>query len=142
MNRIVNPLLMLVPESMMGALLVLLLVVGGLLVTMGQRKSGSALVATAISFPVVMLVLNVLFDSVFAAVPVWLMQPLAVLLTVAFYLTFVSMMVKMLVGSRAYDEAKGRLLADAIKALLRVAFRWPVMLTWLGILTYLAWPRF
>jgi hypothetical protein len=49
------------------------------------------------------------------------------------------MLVKLLVGQKAIDEAKGQLLADAVRGLLRLMFRWPLIVLWVPGLAYLVW---
>jgi len=139
MNRIANPLLMIIPEAAIAPLLVLLLVGGGLLITVGARRAGGAMVILAIAIPFITVIVEALFNDFFSALPEALVQPIAWLIMGIFYLVLGLMLVKLVVGQKAIDEAKGHLLADAIKWLAKLMFRWPVMLVWVSTLAYLVW---
>lgn len=139
MNRIANPLLMILPEAAIAPLLVLLLVGGGLLITAGARRTGGTMVTLAIAIPFIMVIVGALFNDFFAALPEALVQPIAWLIMGAFYAVLGLILLKLVVGQKAIDAAKGRLLAVAIKWPTKLIFRWPVMLVWVSTLAYLMW---
>jgi hypothetical protein len=139
MNRISNPLLMLIPEQALGPLLLLMLVGGGLLITVGARRAGGALVTLAIAIPFITVVVEALFNDLFAALPEGLVQPVAWLIMLVFYAVLGFMLLKLVVGQKAIDQAKGQLIADATKGLLKLMFRLPVMLLWVPVMGYLMW---
>ena len=139
MNRIANPLLMLVPPELMGVLIMSLWVAGGFAFIVGARRTGGALVTVAIAIPLITVIVEALIGEAFALLPDALVMPVAFLITLALWLTVGWMLVKLVFGQRAVDEAKGHLLADALKAILRTLFRHPAILIASVFLLYLAW---
>ena len=59
-------------------------------------------------------------NELFVAVPGWSVTPVAMLLMLILYLMIGWALIKMVFGQRAIDEAKGHLLAEAVKGLLRM----------------------
>ena len=139
MNRFINPWLMLMPAEAMGPALVLMIMVGGMMVMVGARRAGLALVYTAIALPFITVVAEILMNEVFTAVPDGLVQPLAWGMMGIAYLTLAGMLMVMLFGQKASGGVLTILLADAIKGLLRLLFWWPLMLLWVPAVAYFAW---
>ena len=139
MNRFINPWLMLMPAEAMGPALVLMIMVGGMMVVVGARRAGLALVYTAIALPFITVVAEILMNEVFTAVPDGLVQPLAWGMMGIAYLTLAGMLMVMLFGQKTSGGVLTILLADAIKGLLRLLFWWPLMLLWVPAMAYLAW---
>ena len=139
MNRVTNPLLMVLPEEAMGTVLVLMIVGGGLLIVIGARKLGGTLVGLGIAMPFISVVIEALMNEFFFALPDDLIQPVAYLIMAVVYAALGYALLKLVLGQEAVDQAKGQLLADAIKGLLRLMFRWPVMLLWVPALAYMTW---
>lgn len=137
MNRVTNPLLMIMPEAALWPLLTLMMMAGGLLMVVGARRAGIVLFVTAIAIPIITLFVELLLDSVFSAMPDSLVQPVAWLITAICYGMTAMALITLLFGQRAVDDAKGRLLADAVKGAFRLMFRWQIMLVWGGVLLYL-----
>jgi hypothetical protein len=117
-----NLLLLLIPESLLGPLLLLFLMAGGLAIILGFRRKGMALIITAISFPIVAVVIETLMNELFGAMPGWLVIPVSMALLLIVYLMIGWGLIKMVFGQRAIDEAKGHLLADAVRGVLRMTF--------------------
>lgn len=130
---------MVVPPELLGLLVAAMLVAGGLMTVVGARQRGLALVGVAIAIPFISVVVEALMNDVFTMVPDALVLPLAWLIMGVAYLMLLAAFVKMVVGQRAIEHAKGELLASALKGLLRLLFRWPVMLVWMSLLAYAAW---
>ncbi len=139
MTRIANPLLMFIPEELMGALIMLMLVAGGLAITVGARRTGGALVTAATAIPVVTVIVGALMDGMFGMLPDALVMPVAFAITLALWLAVGWMLVKVVFGQQAVDEAKGHLLADGIKGVFGLLFRRPVALIAGVFLLYFAW---
>lgn len=140
MNRIAaNPLLMLIPIEAIPALMVLLMMIGGGLIAIGFRRAGWSAVISAIAIPVILAIVGALFESFFEALPDALVLPVGWLISAIFYLGLIWVLFQFMFGQKAIDQAKGQLLADGVKALLRLMFRWPVFLVWGGATAYLAW---
>ncbi len=136
LNRIANPALMLVPHELLGGFLLLFLVLGGLCRIVGAKKQSTGLIVTAIAVPFIAVVVEALFNELFAVLPPWLVQIVAWLVLIVVYIAIFAAMMGMLFGTQAWGEAKGHLLADAIKWLLRKAFSWPLLLVWGGLAIY------
>ena len=142
MNRLGNPILLLVPHEALGAALMLFLVAGGLCMIVGARRAATGLIATAIAVPFVSVVIEALFNELFAVLPPWLVQVVAWLVLAVVYLIVLGAFMSFVFGQRVWDETKAHLLADAIKGLLRLAFSWPLLLVWAALAIYLWWrPR-
>ena len=139
MTRITNPLLMVVPMELLGLVMVGMIVVGGLMTILGARKGGLALVGLAIALPFISVVVEVLMNEVFTAVPERLVLPLAWLIMAIAYLLLFGAFVTALFGRQAVDHAKGDLLASAVKGVFRFLFWWPAMIVWLPLLAFLVW---
>lgn len=139
MNRITNPLLMIVPEAALNSVLVLMIVAGGLMIVAGARRLGGSLVVLAIAMPLISVVIEALFNDFFDALPDGLVQPVAWLIMAIAYFALGYALLQLLVGQEAIDAAKGQLLADAIRGLLRLFFRWQLMVLWVPALAYLLW---
>ena len=139
MNRITNPLLMLVPEESMPQVLVLMIMIGGLLMVVGARRSGLALVLTAISLPFITHIVEALMNHVFDAVPDWAVQPLAWALMAVAYLALAVSLIVLLVGERVWRDVKTQLAVRAIVGLFSLVFWWPAMLIWVPALAYFMW---
>ena len=139
MNRLANPLLMLIPLEAIPALMVLLMVIGGGLIAVGFRRAGWTAVISAIAIPVILAVVGMMFDSLFAALPEGWVRPIGWLISAIFYVGSFWALIKFVFGQKAIDEAKGQLLADAVRGLVRLMFRWPVFLVCGGLIAYLTW---
>jgi hypothetical protein len=136
LSRITNPLLMVVPAELLGSLVFAMIVIGGLMLVVGARQRGLALVGLAIAIPIISVIVEALMNDVFTMVPDSLVLPVAWLIMGVAYLMLLAAFVKMVFGEKAVDHAKGELLASAIKGVLRVIFWWPVMLTWMALVAY------
>ena len=136
MNRVTNPLLLIMPEEMMGPVLALMIVTGGLLLIIGFRRSGLALIGLAIGMPIITVLVEALMNDLFNSMPESWVQPIAWIMMAVIYLMLAGAFLTLLIGQKGIDEAKGQLLADAIKGLLKLAFKWPVMLVWMSLLGY------
>ena len=140
MNRLGNPILLLVPHEALGAVLTLFLVAGGLCMIVGARRAATGLIAAAIAVPFVSVVVEALFNELFAVMPPWLVQIVAWLVLALVYLIILGAFLSFVFGQRVWDETKSHLIADAIKGLFRLAFSWPMLLVWVALATYL-WLR-
>lgn len=130
MNRLTNPVLMLVPHELLGSVLLLFLVLGGLLRVVGAKRLSTGLIVTAIAVPFVTVVVEALFNELFAVLPPQLVQVAAWLVLILVYLFIFGALMSIVFGQRVWDEAKGHLLADAIKGTLKIALSWPLLLVW------------
>lgn len=140
MNRVTNPLLMIFPEELLGVLLAGMLVAGGLLMVVGVRRMGGALVALAIAMPFISVGVEALFNDFFAALPEDYVQPVAWAIMAIAYAAVGLAFLRLLVGQKAVDDAKGQLLADAVRWCFRMLFSRPMLLLlWIPGLAYAIW---
>lgn len=140
MNRLSNPILLLVPHEALGAVLILFLVLGGLCRIVGARRASTGLIATAIVVPIATVVVEVLFNELFAVLPPSLVKIVAWLVMGIVYLVIFGTLMNFLFGEEAWGHAKGQLLADSIKGILRIAISWPLLLVW-GVLALYLWIK-
>lgn len=136
MSRITNPLLMVVPPELLGLLVFAMIVLGGLMLVVGARQRGLALVGLAVAIPFISVVVEALMNDVFTMVPDALVLPLAWLIMGVAYVMLLAAFVKLVFGEKAVDHAKGELLASALKGVLRLLLWWPVMLAWMALVAY------
>ena len=136
MNRLTNPVLLLVPEEALGAVLVLFLVLGGICMMVGARRASIALIATAIAVPFITVVMEAMFNELFAALPPALVKIVAWFVLGVVYLVIFGALMSFLFGEKTWESAKGQLLADAIKGVLRIAFSWPLLFVWGALAAY------
>ena len=122
MNRVADPLLMLIPEAAMGPVILFLFIAGGLALIVGARRAGKALIITAIALPIMSFLFERLMDILFANLPDALVLPVAWATMVATGLMVVWAIIRLIFGQEAITEAKGHLLADAVRAILRRLF--------------------
>ena len=122
MSRATNPLTMLIPAQLLGLAMLTMLVGGGLAMILGARRTGQALVLTAIALPFVRVLVQALTNSLSDAMPEWLVTPAAMLFMLVSCLMVGWALIKLVFGHKAVEEAKGHLLADALKGLLRMMF--------------------
>lgn len=122
MNSATNLFLLLLPPELLGLLTVALIIAGGFMVMIGARRKGTALVVTGMSLPLVLILVEALMNDLFTALPEWLVMPVSVAITTIIYLLVGWAFVKLVFGQRAIDEAKGHLLADAARWVLRRVF--------------------
>lgn len=142
MNTTSNILFLLVPEELVGTLLLFMLITGGFAFIIGARKAGKALVVSAIAFPFISVIVSALFNDFFAALPPSLVVPVAFLLMAVLYVSIGWMIIKGIFGQKAVDHAKGELLADGVRAAFRFIFslKGLVLIACLVALAYLAIP--
>ncbi|NDP47498.1 MAG: hypothetical protein GZ085_03735 [Sulfuriferula multivorans] len=133
-----NPLLILVPMEYLGLMMAFMLVIGGMLIIMGAVVKGKVLIFTAIAIPFISVIVQVLMNAFFASLPEALIMPVAWFIMFVAYAIGAMVVVRLLFGDKAVEHAKGQLLADAVKWMLKLLFRWPVMLVWVGALMFLA----
>lgn len=135
MGTATNVLFLLIPEKLVGVLVETMLVVGALALIVGARKAGQALVISAIAFPLVGVFASFLFEVFFAALPEWMVMPIAFLIMMLLYLSVGWMIIKAIFGQRAVDHAKGELLADGVRKASSLLFSKAGMLSVFAILT-------
>lgn len=128
MNRITNPLIMVLPEESLGLMIAGMLVVGGLLIAAGARRPGTALVVGAIAIPFVSVLVEAVLNDFFELLPPGLVQPIASMIMLWVYIAIAMAMVRLVFGDKAVEEAKGILLADAAKQIFKFLFWWPVLI--------------
>lgn len=139
MNRFANPILMIIPAEMMGLLVTGMLICGGLAIVIGARKLGSKLVIGAIALPFIMLLIEALMDDLFAAMPDFLIMPLSFLITILVWILLGWAMLRLMFGQAVLDNARGILLADAIRAGARPVLSRPLVLIGCLLVAYLMW---
>ena len=132
---------MLVPHEALGAVLLLFLVLGGLCKIVGANKAATGLILVALAVPFVSVVVEALFNELFAVLPPWLVQIVAWLVLGIVYAVIAGTLMSFAFGQRVWDETKAHLLAGAIKSVLRLAFSWPFLLVWVVLAIYLWWRR-
>ena len=135
MNTTTNILFLLVPERLVGALLLFMLVGGGMAFIVGARRIGKTLVISAIAFPFISVIASALFNEFFAALPEWMIIPAAFVIMVILYVSIGWMIIKGIFGQKAVDHAKGELLADGVRKGFGLLFSKAGILIVLGILT-------
>lgn len=140
MNRLTNPILLLVPHEALGAVLVLFLILGGMCRIVGARRASTILIATAIAVPFVTVVIEAIFNELFAILPPSLVKPAAWFVIAVVYIIIFGALMSSLFGERTWEHAKGQLLADSIQGLLRIALSWPLLLVW-GVLALYFWIK-
>lgn len=122
MGQTTNLAFLLLPEELLPYLVTLMVMAGGFLLMIGQRDKAIALVAAGLSLPVILLVVEAVMTDVFMALPEGMVGPVATVITVVLYASIGWSLLVWLVGRKAVDEAKGHLLADAIKWVLKKLF--------------------
>ena len=127
---------MVVPPELLGLLVFAMIVLGGLMLVVGARQRGLALVGVAVAIPFISVVVEALMNDVFTMVPDALVLPLAWLIMGVAYVMLLAAFVKLVFGEKAVDHAKGELLASALKGVLRLLLWWPVMLAWMALVAY------
>ena len=138
MNRLTNPVLMLVPHELLGGFLLIFLVMGGICRIVGAKQASTSLIVTAIAIPFVTVVVEALFNELFAVLPLWLVKIVAWLVLVTVYLCIFGALMTLLLGQRVWGETKSHLLVGTIKAAIRIVFSWPLLLLFGGIAVYLS----
>lgn len=113
--NMLGPVMMIIPEELFGLLVVGMLIAGGLAFIVGARKLGRALVTAALALPILSVIIQAIVNDLFAFLPDWLVMPVSVILMVVCYGLVITTIFKFLVGERAWDDATGQLLADAIR---------------------------
>lgn len=122
MSNVLNFLLLVVPDSLLGSVLTLLVIAGGFAMILGFRAHGTALVVTAVAIPIVSAAIEAVTDELFTIMDGRLVVPISMAALLLVYLAIGWGLIKLVFGQRAIDEAKGHLLADAAKGVLRMAF--------------------
>lgn len=122
MNQSTNLLLSLVPKELLGSVLLLMMMAGGLAIVVGARKIGQALVISAIAFPVVGVISAALLNTIFGALPPELARMARAVAAVLVFAALAWMIIKWIFGEEAVNQAKGELLADAIRGIFRFMF--------------------
>ena len=141
MERLVNPVLLLVPHEALGAVLLLFLVSGGLCMVVGARRAASGLIVTAIAVPFITVIVEAFFNELFAVLPLWLVQIVAWLVLGLAYLMIFGAFMSFVFGKAVWDGAKSHLLADAIGGVFRFLISWPLLLVWGAAAVYFLWWR-
>jgi hypothetical protein len=132
-----NLLLLIIPESLLGPLLLCLLIAGGLGLVMGFRRAGLTLVITAVTIPIANVLVGALMDAVFGAMPVSLVIAVSIVLQLLIYLMVGWGLIKIVFGREAVNQAKGHLLADLIRWILRKTCSLPGLLLLGGLCFFL-----
>ena len=140
MNRATNPILLLVPHEALGAVLLLFLTLGGLCMVVGARRASKGLIATAIAVPFITVIMEALFNELFSVLPPSLIKPVSWLILIVVYIVIFGALMSFLFGQRTWEAAKGQLLSDSIKGVLRIAVSWPLLVIW-GILAAFLWLK-
>jgi len=139
-NRLTNPVLLLVPHEALGAMLVLFLVLGGLCRVVGARRASTGLIATAIAIPFATVVVEALFNELFGLLPPSLVTIVAWFVMIIVYLFIFGALMRSIFGEDAWSNAMGQLIANSIQGILRFAFSWPLILVW-GVLAFYLWIK-
>jgi hypothetical protein len=139
MDRAVNLSLIMIPAEIIGPVLALLLMLGGLCMVVGARKAAAGLITTAIALPFITVIVEALFNDLFAIIPTQYAQLVVWLVLGAIYLLIFGGLMSFLFGRHAWNEAKGNLLADAIKGVLRLMFSWQFLFLWIGLGIFFWW---
>ncbi|MGZ0020551.1 hypothetical protein [Nitrosomonas sp. wSCUT-2] len=134
MNRSFNSMLMLIPEEMLGNVLTLLLVLGGLCLIIGAKRTASFLIVTAIALPFIAAIAGAFFNELFAVLPPQMAQLFAWSITAIIGLLLFGTAMSAIFGIHAWNAAKGQLLADAIRGLFKAIFRWSFVILALAVL--------
>lgn len=133
MDRAVNLALIMIPTEIMGPALALLLMLGGFCMVVGARKAATGLITTAITFPFIVVIVEALFNDFFAAIPAQYTQLAVWLVLGVSYLLIFGRLMSFLFGRRVWDDAKGNLLAYAIRRVFILAFSWQFLIIWIGL---------
>jgi hypothetical protein len=141
MNTTGNILFLLVPEKMVGTLLLLMLMGAGLSMVVGARRVGTALFISAITFPIVGVLVTAILTDFFLALPEAIVLPAAFLMMAFLYLLAGWMIIKGIFGQKAMDHAKGEILADGARSGFRLLFSKVGVLTVVALLA-LAYSNF
>lgn len=139
MNRISNPLLMIVPFELLGLLLGGMIMLGGFFIMISATQKGKAIIITALLIPIAAVVVQAMMESFFATLPEDLVWPVYWFIMVIIYAAMGVMLARMLFGKKTITEWRNRMLVSILAASARFLFKWPVMLLWLGGLLYLFW---
>jgi hypothetical protein len=84
-------------------------------------------------------IVEALFNDLFAIIPVQYAQLVVWLVLGTIYLLIFGGLISFLFGRHAWNEAKGNLLADAIKGVLRLMFSWQFLFLWIGLGIFFWW---
>ncbi|MBK6744830.1 MAG: hypothetical protein IPG66_18495 [Hydrogenophilales bacterium] len=126
------------PSELIAYASVLAIMVGGACMIVGARKAAMSLIIFGISLPFVVALTEAVFNDFFAMLPEAYIKPVSWLIMGVTYLLMFGVLMKSLFGEKAWDQAKGELLADAIKGLFKLAFSKPLLIVW-GVLGLYFW---
>ncbi len=96
-------------------LIPLMMVFGGLLMVIGLRKIAIMLFTIC----GVMIVAPIILEPILMALPSWVLP----LIMIYFWISIAAMLIAILIGERAWDDAKGHMAANVITWLFLAPFR-------------------
>ena len=105
------------------------------------KRINAWVIVTAIAVPFVTVVVEALFNELFAVLPLWLVQIVAWVVLGFAYLMIFGAFMSFVFGQAVWDGAKSHLLADAIGGVFRFLFSWPLLLVWAALAIYFLWWR-
>ncbi|MEQ1778973.1 MAG: hypothetical protein ABL863_10575 [Nitrosomonas sp.] len=139
MNRAINPTLMLIPAELLGQVLALFLVLGGICMVVGARKAATGLITTAIALPFISVIVQALFNDLFAIMPPQYVQWVAWLVQGIIFVIILGGLMSFLFGQPVWNQAKGHLLAEAIIGVFRLVFSWQFVMLLIGLGILFMW---
>ena len=140
MNLLGNIAFVLVPAEALGAMCALLLVAGGMCLIVGAQRAGRSLIGLGIALPFVTVLAEILFNELFAVLPLWLVRLISWALLLLMYGLLFGAAMGALFGQRSWDEAKGHLIADSMRGIFRMAVSPPALAGW-AVLGLYVWLR-
>lgn len=139
MNRAINPTLMLIPAELLGQVLAIFLVLGGICMVVGAKKASIGLITIAIALPFISVIVQALFNDLFAIIPPQHVQWVALLLQGIIFVIILGGLMSFLFGQHVWNQAKGHLLAEAIIGVFRLAFSWQFIMLLVGVGILFLW---
>lgn len=113
---------MVMPESLLGAALIGMFISSGFAFIIGARRAGKSLLIAAIATPIMMFVVDAVFNELFAALQPELIMPIAYVIVIICWIAVGYGLILGIFGQRAVDHAKGQLLYDLMKRVFHLIF--------------------
>ncbi len=139
MNRTINPMLMLIPPDVLGQVLAIFIVLGGICMVVGAKRAAVSLITIAIALPFISVLVEALFNDLFAILPAQNVQLLAWLIQGVVFLIILGGLMSFLFGQHVWNQAKGHILAEAIIAVFRLVFSWKFLMLAIGLGILFLW---
>jgi hypothetical protein len=105
----------------------------------GAKKASIGLITIAIALPFISVIVQALFNDLFAIMPPQYVQWVAWLLQGIIFVIILGGLMSFLFGQHVWNQAKGHLLAEAIIGVFRLAFSWQFLMLLIGLGILFLW---